>query len=250
MKIVVIGAGNMGGAIVKGLETSGLDITIVTSNPEKIETLQEKYSFTTVIHQKTIDISQAVVILGVKPQVYQSLSTSGEAKAIISVMAGVKSESLREKFNTEYIIRSMPNVAAAKGASMTTFTGDSAFKEEAKTILKSIGQTLWLEKESDIDVATALAGSGPAYLYMVAEALADGAVRMGLKRDVATVLTQGLFNGVAKTLEDGHPALLKDSVISPAGTTAYGYAQLEESGVRNAFIKAIEAAAKRAEALG
>jgi pyrroline-5-carboxylate reductase len=250
MKIVVIGAGNMGGAIVKGLESSGHDITIVTSNPQKIESLSKEYSFTNVIHQTEINIENSVVLLAVKPQVYKSLKTVGRAKALISVMAGVKVETLKAKFDCEAVVRAMPNVAAAKAASMTTFTGDTTFKDEAETILNSIGQTLWLDKESDIDVATALAGSGPAYLYMVAEALADGAVRMGLKRDVASQLTQGLFNGVAKTLEDGHPGILKDSVISPAGTTAYGYAKLEENGVRTAFIQAIEAAAKRAEALG
>jgi pyrroline-5-carboxylate reductase len=151
--------------------------------------------------------------------------------------------------DAEFYLRAMPNVAASKNLSATAFTGDEGFKEETKVILDSFGQGIWVGSEKELDVATALAGSGPAYMMLVAEALADGAVRMGLKRPAAQQLVQGLFEGSAALLTDGHPGVVKDSVMSPAGTTAYGYAALENGNVRNGFIRAIEEAVKRAEAL-
>jgi pyrroline-5-carboxylate reductase len=143
----------------------------------------------------------------------------------------------------------MPNLAASVGSSMTTLTGDVNYKKEAETLFSAIGSTRWLGSEKEIDIATALAGSGPAYLALITEALADGAVKQGLKRDDALAITKGLFEGFGKLIQNEHPALLKDGVMSPGGTTAAGYAALEEGNVRNACINAIEKAYKRATEL-
>jgi len=249
MEILFIGAGNMGGAILDGIKETPNKIFISTYKKEKIETLKKRYPFASVKCEESIDIEGKTVLLAVKPQVYKSVKTKGRAKALISVMAGVKIKSLKECFEADFYIRAMPNVAASKKTSATAFTGDEGFQREAKEIFDSVGQAIWVGSEKELDVATALAGSGPAYMMLVAEALADGAVRMGLKRDTAQKLTQGLFEGSAKILKDANPSVVKDSVMSPGGTTAHGYAALEEGNVRASFIKAIEKAVKRAEEL-
>jgi pyrroline-5-carboxylate reductase len=155
--------------------------------------------------------------------------------------------------NNEYIkksvVRSMPNLAASIGESMTTLTGDKEAKKSAISILNSIGKTLWVESEKEIDIATALAGSGPAYLALIAEALADGAVKQGLKREDAMYVMRGLFEGFGTLIQNVHPSLLKDGVMSPGGTTAAGYSALEDGNVRAACMDAIEAAYKKAKEL-
>ena len=120
----------------------------------------------------------------------------------------------------------------------------------AMEIFSSIGQAIWVNTENQLDIATAIAGSGPAFLALVAEALADGAVKAGLERHLSTQLVQGLFIGTSALLKHSHPAIIKDSVMSPGGTTAAGYGQLEEYGVRNAMIKAIEEAYNNAIVTG
>jgi len=173
----------------------------------------------------------------------------GKARVIYSVLAGTTIEKLSTNFNTYAIVRAMPNLAASLGKSMTTLTGYTEFREEAKELLGAIGNTLWLSSEKEIDIATALAGSGPAYLALIAESLADGAVKQGLKRDDALSIMRGLFLGFGELIQDIHPAILKDNVMSPGGTTAYGYSALEKGNVRNSCIDAIEQAYKRATKL-
>jgi pyrroline-5-carboxylate reductase len=124
-------------------------------------------------------------------------------------------------------------------------TGDIRFKHEALDLFDAIGTTLWVDSEKELDIATAVAGSGPAYLALVAEALMDGAVNQGLKRTDATALVRGLFAGFSPLIYNDHPAIVKDKVMSPAGTTAAGYAKLEEHGVRIGVINAIQAAFER-----
>ena len=121
-----------------------------------------------------------------------------------------------------------------------------SYKETAIEIISAIGPTRWLSSEKELDIATGLAGSGPAYLALIAEALADGAVKQGLKRDDAMAIMRGLFGGFGKLIQDVHPALLKDGVMSPGGTTAAGYCALEDGNVRNSCINAIEKAYKKA----
>jgi pyrroline-5-carboxylate reductase len=173
----------------------------------------------------------------------------GKAKTLYSVLAGTTLERLQINIDAQHYVRAMPNLAADIAKSMTTLTGDLTCKEQALSIFDAIGPTLWLGSEKEIDIATALAGSGPAYLALIAEAFADGAVKQGLKRDDAMSLMRGLFLGFGELIQKQHPALLKDAVMSPGGTTAAGYGAMEENGVRNGCMKAVENAYKRATEL-
>ena len=199
----------------------------------------------------SFDISNKNIILAVKPNNLEEVGAKieGKANVIYSVLAGTPIKKIEEHIQSDAVVRAMPNLAASLQASMTTLTGAEKFKGEALEIFSSIGEVLWLGSEKELDIATALAGSGPAYLALIAEALSDGAVKQGLKRADAVKITEGLFNGFAKLLKTTHPALLKDGVMSPGGTTAAGYAALEEAGVRNGCMQAVEAAYKRAKEL-
>jgi len=250
-KVTFIGNGNMALSIAKGLQNK-YAIEVVGRDMKKLQNFENSLNVTI---SKTLldefDITDKTVILCVKPANVEEISTKlkGKAKVIYSVLAGTTIKKLTKHIESAAYVRAMPNLAAAVGASMTTLTGESSFKEEALELFSSIGKAHWLNSEKEIDIATALAGSGPAYLALIAEALADGAVKQGLKRDDAMVIMRGLFDGFAKLIQDEHPALLKDGVMSPGGTTAAGYAALENKNVRSACIDAIEAAYEKAKEL-
>ena len=249
--ITFIGNGNMALSIAKGLKDS-YRIEVVGRDMQKLQAFEqtlgvdvEKFSL------DGFDVEAKTIMLCIKPANVDevALKLKGKARVIYSVLAGTSLIKLQKSFNPHAVVRTMPNLAASVQESMTTLTGDVEFKEEAMEILGSIGQTRWLGSEKEIDIATALAGSGPAYLALIAEALADGAVKQGLKRDDAMAIMRGLFSGFGKLIQDIHPALLKDGVMSPGGTTAAGYGALEDKNVRSACIDAIEKAYKRATEL-
>jgi len=247
-KIVFIGNGNMAFSIANGLKDK-YEIEVVGRDMDKLQLFQDKLGVDIKLSLiKDYDITNKTLILCVKPANIEimKLLLHGEAKVVYSVLAGTSIKKIKSFINTKAIVRSMPNLAASVNYSMTTLTGDIAYKEEAIKLFSSIGIAHWLSTEKEIDIATALAGSGPAYLCMVAEALADGAVKQGLKRDDAMIVMRGLFKGFDYLIQDNHPALLKDKVMSPGGTTASGYAKLEDFAVRSAFIGAIESAYKKA----
>jgi len=250
-KITLIGNGNMAYAIAAGL-ISEYEIELVGRDMQKLISFEEKLqkSITKTLFAN-FDATNKTLILCVKPANITAMKTLilGEAKTLYSVLAGTAIEKLKLNIQAKNYVRAMPNLAANIGKSMTTLTGESACMNEAITIFSAIGATLWVSSQKELDIATALAGSGPAYLALIAEALADGAVKQGLKRDDAMSLMRGLFLGFSEIIQDVHPALLKDAVMSPGGTTAAGYSALEENGVRNGCIKAIEAAYKRATEL-
>ena len=197
------------------------------------------------------NMSDKTIMLCVKPANVEEISPrlSGKAEVIYSVLAGTSLKKLRDNLSTNAVVRTMPNLAASVGASMTTLTGDESYKEEALELLGAIGATRWLSSEKEIDIATGLAGSGPAYLALIAEALTDGAVKQGLKRDDAMAIMRGLFGGFGELIQDIHPALLKDGVMSPGGTTAAGYGALEDGNVRSSCMAAIEKAYQKAKEL-
>jgi len=246
--ITFIGNGNMALSIAEGLKEN-YKIEVVGRDNKKLDAFEQKLG----LHVKKslleyYNIEQKSVILCVKPANVEEVSAKlqGKAEILYSVLAGTNIEKIKNNFNTSAVVRAMPNLAASVGKSMTTLTGDVAYKEEAQTLFSSIGTIRWLSSEKEIDIATALAGSGPAYLALIAEALTDGAVKQGLKRDDAMAIMRGLFDGFGTLIQDIHPALLKDGVMSPGGTTAAGYGALEQGNVRNACIEAIEKAYKRA----
>ncbi len=260
--ITFIGNGNMALAMAMSLKER-YNIEVAGRNSDKLEAFEENLypngtSSSLTAHEKILktdingfDITDKTIILCVKPANIIEMQSllKGRAKTLYSVLAGTSLETLAQNIESASYVRAMPNLAATVGKSMTTLTGEFTCKAEAQELFSSIGTTLWLSSEKELDIATALAGSGPAYLALVAEALADGAVKQGLKRDDAMTLMRGLFDGFASLIQSQHPALLKDGVMSPGGTTAAGYGALEEAAVRQGFISAIESAYIRAKKL-
>jgi len=238
-------------SIAQGLKKE-YKIEVVGRNLDKLNMFEQKLGVTCEKHTLDgFDTTDKTILLCVKPANVEEIGAQlrGKATVIYSVLAGTNLNKLKAHFSTQAVVRTMPNLAASVGASMTTLTGDDSFKEEAQTLLGAIGATRWLSSEKEIDIATGLAGSGPAYLALMAEALADGAVKQGLKRDDAMAIMRGLFGGFGELIQNIHPALLKDGVMSPGGTTAAGYAALEDGNVRSACMAAVEAAYKKAQEL-
>jgi pyrroline-5-carboxylate reductase len=249
--ITFIGNGNMGLSIAEGLKGK-YNIEVVGRNMDNLNHFEAQFGKKIEKHLiKNFDMTDKTIVLCVKPANVDEVSKQlhGKASLLISVLAGTPVAKLKKAFKPKAVVRSMPNLAASVGASMTTLTGDKKGKEEALSILSAIGETLWLGSEKEIDIATALAGSGPAYLALIAESLADGAVKQGLKREDAMATMRGLFSGFGQLIQEVHPAVLKDGVMSPGGTTAAGYGALEEGNVRASCINAIEEAYRKAKEL-
>jgi pyrroline-5-carboxylate reductase len=249
--ITFIGNGNMAFSIAEGLKND-YKIEVVGRDLKKLDAFEKKLGVP--IGKYLMDgfyIEDRTLMFCVKPANVKEVGAKlkGKAKVVYSVLAGTSLEKLRTNINTTAVVRTMPNLAASVQKSMTTLTGDINFKEEAQELLGAIGDTRWLASEKEIDIATALAGSGPAYLALIAEALTDGAVKQGLKRDDAMAIMRGLFGGFGKLIQDIHPAILKDGVMSPGGTTAAGYGALEDGNVRSACINAVEKAYQKATQL-
>ena len=241
----------MAKALIEGL-VSSYEIEVLGRNESSLKALQESLpQITTRVLEKSEDISGMNIVLCVKPYSLADLAPklTGTATALYSVLAGTSIESLKSQIRAEKYIRTMPNLGASHLKSMTTITGDESLKEQAIDIFDKIGKSLWLSSENELDIATGVAGSGPAYLALIAEALADGAVQQGLKRIDAQNLVAGLFEGFGALISHANPADIKDGVMSPAGTTAAGYAALERGSVRNAMMEAVGDAYTKAKEL-
>ena len=252
MKLTLIGNGIMAQSLARGL-IKNHEVEIIGRDLSNLKKIQEKIPGITI---KTLDDQENIqgknVLFCVKPYALQSVSArlTGEANILLSILAGTTLDSLKKQIKSKYYVRTMPNIAASVQNSMTTLTGDNEAKIVALDICSSIGRTLWVNTENQLDIATAVAGSGPAFLALIAEAISDGAVNAGLERHLSRELVQGLFSGTASLLEHSHPAIIKDSVMSPGGTTAAGYVKLEEGAVRDSMIKAINAAYSKAVEFG
>ncbi len=248
MKLTIIGTGKMAEAMIKGM-VDKYDIRVIGRDSKKLYRFKDEYRVDISLSTSNIDIDKQNVILCIKPYALDEVCKKfiGIPNSLLSVLAGVSLSKIKERVDAKQYIRIMPNLAAAYGKSMSTLCGDESFKDEAVEICKSFGKALWLNSEKELDIATAVAGSGPAFLALVAEALSDGAVKEGLKREDAYILVRGLFDGFSPLLNNNHPSILKDAVMSPGGTTAAGYAMLEESKIRDGFIKAVTKAYKRAK---
>jgi len=241
-KITFIGNGNMALSIAKGLKDS-FDIEVVGRSNSSMDSFENKLGIKIEkVLYEDFNMDNKIVILCVKPANVVEISPKlkGVAKELYSVLAGTKLEVLKEYIPAKKIVRAMPNLCATVNRSMTTLTGDIDLKDSAIELFNSIGSTLWLSSQKELDIATAVAGSGPAYLALIHEALCDGAVKQGMKRADAIEVTNGLFNGFGELITTTHPAILKDGVMSPGGTTAAGYSALEQHGVRYGCIKAVE----------
>ena len=264
-KIAFLGAGNMAEALVAGIiksKLAGNDCLLATDiSPTRLSVLKDRYQLRTGSKNSDAVLWADVIILCVKPQVINEVLMEIQAEVsdeqlIISVAAGVPIKNIQDKVgHTIPLIRAMPNTPAVIQEGVTALSGcrglSSSHLEMAKNIFESVGQVVVVD-ESLMDAVTGLSGSGPAYIYLAIEALIDGGVRVGLPRNIAHVLAVQTVLGAAKMVKETgeHPAVLKDRVTSPGGTTIAGLQRLEEGGLRATLIEAIEAAAHRSRELG
>ena len=265
-KICIIGTGNMGEALVSGLVGSG------SSSPKKIictdvresmlKAVKEEYGVETTTNNLEAVMKSDIVIYAVKPQIMASVIKEtveklDMSKLIISIAAGVPMAALESCLDKKLrLIRVMPNIAAAvKEAATAVAAGKYASEEDIETamsIFDSIGKTVFIKENYLMDAITGLSGSGPAYIFLIVEALADAGVKVGLSRQEAFFLSAQTVLGAAKMLMETkeHPGQLRDRVTSPGGTAIAGLATLEEGGLRTTLINAVEVATNRSRELG
>lgn len=264
-KIGFIGGGNMAGALIRGLLTSHVvepsAVRASDIHEERRVELMTKYAIETTDDNAAVADWADVIVIAVKPQIVDRvLGPLGEGlregDLVVSIAAGVPIESIEARLPPgTRVVRTMPNTAAIALAGATAIApGTHAAKgdiEIAKALFSAVGRTVVLD-ESLLDAVTGLSGSGPAYVMLMIEALADGGVKVGLGRDVALLLAAQTVYGAAKLqLETGeHPGRLKDMVTSPGGTAIAGLHTLEAGGLRRTLIDAVEAAATRSAQLG
>jgi len=261
MRIAIIGCGNLGSALAKGLLQSGSErheLFVYDPNKEKTDALQTGLAVSVVSSGAEAARNAEVVLCVVKPknvaavlgEIRSAMESAEKIPLLISAAAGVSVEALRKNIGPKIrVLRAMPNVACLIGQGVTGIYGErQADLEIGERIFQSVGDTLVCTQESEINVVTALGAGGPAFIFVAIEALADGGVRMGLTREQALHMAASMTKGAAALmLETGqHPAQLKDSVASPGGTTIAGLHILEKSGFRGALISAVEASTKRA----
>jgi len=235
--ITIIGNGKMALAIAKGLKKN---IEVIGRDEKKLKKFSEITGAKYYLLNK-FDITNKTIILATKPYALESLNLKGKAKEVISIMAGKKIDEIKKYIDSEIYSRAMPNVGAEFLASTTAVYGSNTAYE----IFSKIGKAIKVNSEKELDIATAIAGSGPAFLALVAEAISDGGVLCGLSRELSYELTAGLFKSFSAI--EKKPSEIKDSVMSPAGTTASGYEALEENNIRNGFIKAIKSAYEKSQ---
>lgn len=266
MKLGVIGCGKMGTALVQGAIRAGVvkSADVVGCDPYA----GSRDAFAQATGAKvTTDIAEVaaasdVLLLCTKPQdalgalADAAKSAAGSGKLVISIAAGLTLSALEAAAPENFrIIRTMPNTPALVGKGAAGYClGSRANAEDgqsAQSLLSAVGLAIQVP-EKLMDAVTGLSGSGPAYIYLVIDALADGGVRAGIPRaDAVRLAAQTVFGAAAMVLETGeHPAVLKDMVTSPGGTTIAGLAELERLGLRSALIEAVGTATRRATELG
>lgn len=264
-KIALVGAGNMGAAILAGVLNADAakaeQLICADVDTTKLNELNAQYGIA-VTHDAAEAVKTAdIVLLAVKPQILPAIMPKivdffNKEKLIISIAAGIPAAYFEISApDPVRVIRVMPNIAATVNATASAlFAGQYVQAEDldmAQTIFSAIGQVITVADESLLDAVTGLSGSGPAFIFIIAEALADAGVKMGLNRAQASTLANQTILGAAKMLiETGlHPGALKDMVTSPAGTTIAGVAAMEQHGVRAGIIAAVEAATARSQKL-
>jgi len=260
-----VGSGNMGEALIHGLIHGHLcrpdQIICSDTRPEKLKVIREKYGVKGTSHNSEVVKQSDIIILAVKPQILKPVVNDiakylDLSKLIISIAAGVSLDTIESCSKKELkLIRVMPNICVSVREGVSAISGGKhALREDlmmAKAIFDSVGKSLFIE-ENLLDAVTGLSGSGPAYIFLIIDALADAGVKVGLSRDDALILASQTVLGAAKMLiETGeHPGKLKDMVTSPGGTAIAGLHTLEEGGLRTTLINAVEVATNRSKALG
>jgi pyrroline-5-carboxylate reductase len=269
-KLAVLGAGKLGGILLRAYLKQGLfspkRVTATVKHGEKAAALAKELGVGVTNDNRKAVKDADIILLGVKPQVVgdvlQEIAPElNEKTLVISVAASVPTTYLEEKLGKAAaasgaqtkvpVVRAMPNTPSAVGCGMTGICAGAHAKPEhveiAKSMFDAVGRTVAVD-EKNMDAVTALSASGPAYAYIILESLAEAGVKVGLPRDVATLLAAQTMKGAASVvLETGdHPALLKDAVTTPAGCTIDGILELEEGKLRVTLIKAVVKATERA----
>lgn len=264
-RIAVIGVGTVGAALVSGLIRSRRvppeAIAGSTAHEETAREVAGRYGIETTLDNRALVRGRDIVIVAVKPKTVAKVleeikDEMAPEQLLISVAAAVSTRSIEEALGRPVpVVRAMPNMPCLIGKGMTAICR-GRFVEDvhmglAAEVFSAVGRVAVVEDEELMDVVTALSGAGPAYAYIIIESLAEGGVKMGLPRKLATELAaQTLLGSAAMVLETGeHPALLKDMVTTPAGVTVDGLMALEEGGIRVDLIKAVKAATERAKEL-
>jgi len=260
-----LGAGNMAEAMLRGLVRGGHVPAerIIASGPraERLDELARVYGVAVTRSNPELARRADVLILSVKPQILPKVlhEVAGDVRhdaLVISVAAGVDTQTIEDLLPSGMrVVRSMPNTPALVGAAATAIAAGARATDAdmalARFIFDAVGMTVILE-ESQLDAVTGLSGSGPAYIFLILEALADAGVKVGLSRRNAQRLAAQTVMGSAKLLleTDEHPGKLKDMVTSPGGTAIAGLHTLEQGGLRTTLINAVETATKRSRELG
>jgi pyrroline-5-carboxylate reductase len=264
VRVAVLGAGKMGGILLQAFLKQNLfapeQIHATVGHAERALALSTQWGVDVTTNNLEAARQSDLILLGVKPmqvpglieEIRPALTT---AKTLISFAASVKTRAIEEAAGMEIaVIRAMPNTPSALGAGAAALCRgrfvSAAQMELAERIFETVGRAVVVD-EKHMDAVTGLSGSGPAYIYIIIEALAEAGVKVGLPRDIATELAAQTTFGAAKmVLETGyHPAMLKDAVTTPAGSTIDGIMALEEGGLRVTLIKAVMRATERAKQL-
>ena len=264
-KIAIIGSGNMAGAMIGALlrknELSPAQITASDPYLEQQKIIADKYGVTVSGENREIVKSADIVILSVKPQVLPSVLSELKGKIpsgslVFSIVAGMPISTIQKGLSHKAVIRSMPNTPAQISAGMTVWTGSEdvseSQKSEARVILEAMGKELYVEHEDSLNMATAVSGTGPTYVFLLAEALVDAAVHLGFsRRDARMTVLETIKGSVEFALQsDLHLAQLRNMVTSPGGTSAEAIYQLEKGGMRTILSKAVWAAYQKSHLLG
>ena len=262
-KICFIGGGNMARALIGGLQSNGYlmgDINVI--EPDAKTRTQLNIDFGVSVTEQLPSVAMAdIVVLAVKPQQLRDLSiflgSLLQNQLLISIAAGIRARDIaRWLGGYQAIIRVMPNTPAQIQLGISALYAmpevTQAQHVQAETILKAVGETLWLDEEAKMDAVTAISGSGPAYVFYFIEAMQQAALELGLDEDQAKALSLQTFIGASKLAEKSHesPTTLRDQVTSKGGTTEQAILTMESGGVKSSIIKAAKAAASRSEELG
>ncbi len=264
-KLALIGGGFMGEAILSRLLAAGVVVPSAVAVGEPVaarrDTLTRQYQVRAVADNVAAVADAAVVLLAIKPQQTESVLASlrgnlGPDSLVVSIVAGTALSALTTGLDYQQVVRAMPNTPAAVGEAMTVWTATSAVSATqlatVGAIFRVIGREIQVDGDRYVDMATAVNGSGPGYVFLVIEALIDAAVQLGLARPAAhELVVQTVLGAAALARETGeHPAELRNRVTTPGGTTAAGLLAMEAGGLRAALAHGVIAAYERSVALG
>jgi pyrroline-5-carboxylate reductase len=260
MKVAIVGGGVMGEAILGAALDREVfepaDVTVCEKVEHRRDQLRSEYGIAVTGSTDDSTRDADLVILSVKPQDLGTVHGTLKPDALLlSIMAGVRVQTIVDAFHHDRVVRVMPNTPVAAKAGMSVWTATPSVTAEQRqlthNLLSSIGRDLYVDEEAKVDMATALSGSGPAYVFLFLEAMIEGGVSIGLTRAQAEEMAlQTVFGSALYARERGSPAELRARVTSPAGTTAAGLLELERGALRATIIDGIRAAYERAVELG